>query len=68
MKCPVCGCNQFYVKDPDDEFTCYEFTIKEDQVCLSSEIDDSEAPDIENHTETYCNKCAWHDKFQALKS
>jgi len=67
MKCPVCGCKNFYVKDPDDEYTCYEFTFKDGQVCLDPEIADSEAPEIKDQTETYCNKCAWHDKFQKLK-
>ena len=25
MKCPQCGCEKFYVKDPDDEYETYEF-------------------------------------------
>ena len=67
MKWSVCGCSEFYVKDSDDEYTYYEFTIKNGQVCFASGIDSSEAPEIKNQTETYCNKCAWHDKLQILK-
>jgi len=67
MKCPVCGCEKFYVKDPDDEFDCYAFECKEGEICFEPDVDPSEAPGVEDDTETYCNRCAWHDKFRTLK-
>ena len=67
MECPFCGCKNFYVKDPDDEYETYEFELKEDEAVFSAEVEASEAPDIVEVTETYCNKCAWHGKFKELK-
>jgi hypothetical protein len=66
MKCPVCGCMKFYVKDPDDDYETYEFESRDGVICFDSDVNDSEVPKIEKETETYCNKCAWHDKFKKL--
>lgn len=66
-KCPVCGCLKFYVKDPDDEFETYEFECRDGEVCFEEISEDEACPEIDNDTETYCNKCAWHDKFNKLK-
>jgi hypothetical protein len=66
MKCPACGCIKFYVKDPADEYETYEFECPDGVICFDSASDDSELPEITSETETYCNKCAWHDKFKTL--
>ena len=34
MKCPVCGCEKFFVKDPDDEYESYEIELKEGQIAF----------------------------------
>jgi hypothetical protein len=68
MKCPVCGCPKFYLKDPDDEYETYEFECPKGEVCFDPEVDASCAPTVEEDTETYCNQCAWHDKFKKLKA
>jgi len=31
MKCPVCSCANFYIKDPEDEYETYEFELKDGQ-------------------------------------
>jgi len=67
MKCPTCGSEAFYVKDPDDAYDIYEFTCSGDDVAFSGDIDTGDIPEIENETETYCNKCAWHGKFGTLE-
>ncbi len=56
----------FYVKDPHDEYELYEFECKDGKICFDSDVDESETPEIESGTETYCTKCAWHDKFNEL--
>ena len=66
-KCPVCGCKQFYVKNPEDEYDIYEFECKEGKVCFDTDMDASETPEVNESTETFCNDCAWHDKFDKLK-
>lgn len=64
MACPVCGCQQFYVKDPDDEFEVHEFECRQGQPCFQCPED---APEMKNDTETYCEKCAWHGRFDKVK-
>ncbi len=66
MKCPVCGCQGFYVKDPDDEFETYEFTLGDGGISFESGTDAAEAPALEDGTETFCNKCSWHGKLGEL--
>lgn len=64
--CPICGCERFYVKDPEDEFECYEFECRQGEICFAPEVDPHAAPAIEAQTETFCNKCSWHDAFERL--
>ena len=63
MKCPICGCLSFYVKDPDDAFETHEFDIKDGEVVFQFDSSGMLNPD----TETYCNNCAWHGRFVELK-
>ncbi len=67
MKCPTCGCNNFYVKDADDEYDIYEFTCSEGRIEFNDLDADQDAPQITNERETFCNQCAWHGKFSELK-
>ena len=66
MKCPLCGCTEFSVKDPDDEYDIYEFTCKDGSVAFDAEVDVKDVPEISDATETYCDKCAWHGKMETL--
>ena len=66
-RCPVCGCEKFYVKDPDDEYDTYEFECWDGEVCFDENLDAAECPEVTDGTETFCNACAWHDKFDKLK-
>lgn len=65
--CPICGCEEFYVKDPEDEYEIYEFSCENGEVCFDPEADKENAPDMGAETETYCNRCSWHDKLETLK-
>ena len=66
-KCPLCGSQSFFFKDPVDPFEIYEFDLEGGKIKFSSEIEESELPTVEGETETYCNRCAWHDKLKTLK-
>jgi len=66
-KCPVCGCKRFYVKDPDDQYETYEFECKDGKVRFDDSLNENECPEVHEDTETYCNACAWHDKFSKMK-
>ena len=50
MKCPVCSCISFYVKDTEDEYETYEIELKDGKVGFSSEDDAAAAPGIQDHT------------------
>lgn len=67
MQCPDCGSRRMYFKDPDDQYTLYEFELKDDQIVYIDQDLDSHPPRVEAETETFCDRCAWHDKFGVLK-
>ena len=66
-KCPLCGSQSFYVRDPEDDYEIYEFELEEGEVIFDLENSAAEVPEVAEETETYCNKCAWHDKFKSLR-
>jgi hypothetical protein len=67
MKCPDCGAQRFYVKDQDDQFNICEFELKEGKIVYTDEESGTEFLEIGEDTETFCNRCAWHDKFKILR-
>lgn len=67
MKCPDCGCQRFYVKDPEDEFNLFEFDLIDEKIVPIDEENRANALEVQENTETYCDKCAWHDKYKTLK-
>jgi hypothetical protein len=62
MKCPICGSQKFFVKDPADEYEICEFELKGGQALFSAE-----PQEMLSETETYCNRCTWHGRFETLK-
>ncbi len=66
MKCPVCGCQGFYVKDPEDEFETYEFRTVDGGISYEPGTDAAAAPALEDATEAFCNKCSWHGRIGEL--
>lgn len=66
-KCPVCGCQQFHVKNPDDAYDIYEFECHDGVVRFDADLDPDACPNINEATEAYCNACAWHDRFDRIK-
>ena len=66
MKCPLCGCQTFYVKDPDDEYETCEFELRDGRVQFTGEDEASCSPEVGDDSETYCNKCSWHGKLEDL--
>ena len=67
MKCPACGCKNFYVKNPDDEYNVYEFTCNDGNISFEDDIGEDDVLQINDSTEAYCNKCAWHGKIEKSK-
>jgi coenzyme F420-reducing hydrogenase beta subunit len=66
LKCPLCGSNSFYTKDPRDPYEVYEFDLSDGKIVFTSEVDESDLPEVDQETETYCNRCAWHAKLKTL--
>jgi hypothetical protein len=67
MKCPLCGCQNFFIKSPDDEFETYEFSIAGGEVSFRPDAQDAPVPNVQETTEAFCNRCSWHGEFQELK-
>lgn len=67
MKCPDCGCERFYVKDPTDQYNLFEFDLIDGVIVPIDKESEANHLEVQEETETYCDKCAWHDKFESLK-
>jgi hypothetical protein len=67
MKCPVCGCLEFYVKDPEDEFETYELSVADGGVRLAAGGEGPAPVAVVDATETFCNRCSWHGQLKELK-
>lgn len=63
--CPDCGAREFYVKDPEDQYSLSEFELINGEIVYRAT--ESDVLVIHDDTETFCNRCAWHDKFKNLK-
>jgi len=57
----------FYLKDPDNEYETYEFDVGKGEVNFHPDVNKSDAPELEEKTQCYCNECAWNGKFGNLK-
>jgi hypothetical protein len=65
-RCPVCGAQQFYVKDPDDQYNISTFSLDSGNVKYSDEEPGADQIAVLDDSEIFCEKCAWHDKFISL--
>jgi len=45
----------------------YEFSYNKGDISFKDDIDKDDVPQINDSTETYCNKCAWHGKKESLR-
>jgi hypothetical protein len=67
MKCPDCGSQGFYIKDPEDQYNISEFDLQEGEIVFTAAETASANLELGDDTETFCDRCAWHDKFKTLK-
>jgi hypothetical protein len=67
MKCPDCGTQFFYVKDPEDQYNISEFSLANGTIEYVGENADEDPIEVFEETEIFCDQCAWHDKFRKLK-
>ncbi|MBI9075099.1 MAG: hypothetical protein JEZ02_06780 [Desulfatibacillum sp.] len=65
MKCPVCQCQRFYVKDPEDEFEVYCFDCQTGEPVFDQKVSDQ--CDLEDDTDVHCDRCSWHGTLDTLK-
>ena len=66
MACPVCKSNDFYTKNPDDDYDIFEFKYEQGQVQYEDDDAESEAPPMSENPEIYCQRCAWHGKISGV--
>ena len=67
MKCPDCGAQRFYVKDPEDQYSLCEFSLENGMVEYLNDKTKEDHLEVADDTETFCDRCAWHDTFKTLK-
>ncbi len=65
-KCPRCDSQSFYVKDSEDAYEVFEFSVAGGEIVFTPDEDDSVTPVIGEETEAFCSRCSWHDKFRTL--
>jgi hypothetical protein len=41
--------------------------VKKGEVLFPSEEAESDRPDVQDETETYCDNCSWHGKLKEIK-
>jgi len=68
MKCPLCGCVDFYIKDPDDAYETYGFSWRDGNVEFASDVDSTSCPEVCDDTEIFCDKCSWHGRSKELST
>ena len=67
MRCPICGQNDFYIKNPEDDYECYDFSLQSGEVCFDEAVATEDLPEITEGTEAFCNRCSWHDKIKTIQ-
>ena len=68
MKCPDCGAQSFYVKDPDDRFTISEFSLEGGALEYTGDEPEDESIPVQDDSEIYCDRCDWHDLLVVIKT
>jgi hypothetical protein len=63
----LCGCEHFYVKNPEDEYETFEFDVRNGEIAFTSDDAQGGCPEIQDNTEAYCDNCAWHGKWKQIK-
>lgn len=66
-KCPDCGSQGFYVKDPEDQYNISEFDLNDEQIIYKNVETDATPLEVTDDTEIFCDRCAWHDRFNTMK-
>ena len=66
MACPICKSNDFYTKNPADDYDIFEFTYENGQARYEDEEAEADAPEMSKNPEIYCQRCAWHGKINAV--
>ncbi len=67
MKCPLCACRRFYIKDPEDPFETLGFECTGDSICFDPEVEASNIPELTGNVKIFCDQCAWNGCLDELK-
>jgi hypothetical protein len=66
MACPVCRCEKFYIKDPQDSFETREFEYKNGLVSYADDAGDAVDLEVTPACEIFCQRCAWHGSLNQI--
>jgi hypothetical protein len=66
MSCPICKSEQFFLKDPQDEFEIYEFEARKGDICFDNPASAENLQEITAEQEVFCRRCSWHGHFKTI--
>ena len=66
-KCPACKSENFYLKDPDDEYEIFEFDLQEGEMIFLGNEGLKDPPPLRDETRIFCNRCAWNGRKTDLE-
>ncbi len=66
MTCPVCDCEYFYVKDPDNPSKYYKFKCDAGEIVFEEEGAIDHLNDAESEIMAHCIQCVWQGKLDEL--
>jgi len=66
-KCPACKSENFYLKDPNDEFEIFEFDLQEGEMIFLGNEGSKHPPPLRDETRIFCNRCAWNGRKTDLE-
>jgi hypothetical protein len=67
MECPFCRSQNFYLKDPEDEYETHEFDLREGNIEFLEKGNPPFSFRLEKDSQVFCNRCAWHGRMEDLK-
>lgn len=67
MTCPVCDCEYFYIKDPDNSAKYYKFKSAAGDIVFEEEDAAAHLNAAESEIMAHCIQCVWQGKLEELK-
>ena len=68
MKCPVCDCKYFNLKDPDNPYRYYKFKCDGEDVVFEDDVTVDQLDQNGAAMTAHCLQCVWQGSLAELKT